>query len=101
MVSRPKVLPSLPGIQEPAKICREDEVNGRPLTTFLVVALILWALHLWRMGRLGKIQTAVLPQPDLSGLAPGVVTPAPVNPTVKLPNGWQKGVPVLPPNILR
>ena len=28
--------------------------QGKPLTTFLVTALALWAIYLWKHGRLGK-----------------------------------------------
>lgn len=36
-------------------------MDGKPITTFLVTALILWGIYLWRQGRLGQVQ--MLPHP--------------------------------------
>ena len=55
--------------------------QGKPITTFLVTALVLWAIYLWKHGRLGK--TALLPSPA-----------GPVN-GPPLPPGWQAGTPPL------
>jgi hypothetical protein len=63
--------------------------EGRPVTTFLVVSLILYALFLWRQGRLGHIGGgAMVPMP-----------PIPKSPANKMgwpqePYGyWRQGAP--------
>lgn len=61
-------------------------LDGKPITTFLIVALVLWGVYLWRQGRLGQVQ--MLPHPAQAAAAmtgpPAPVTgpPAPGTP------GW-------------
>jgi hypothetical protein len=38
-------------------------MEGKPVTTFLITALVLWAVYLWKHGRLGK--PGLLPAPAL------------------------------------
>lgn len=49
-------------------------MEGKPITTFLVVALILWGIYLWRQGRLGQVQ--MLPHPAQAA-APLIGPPVP------------------------
>lgn len=56
--------------------------EGKPITAFLITALILWALYLWKAGRLGK--PGLLPHPT-------DVAPKPAGPPI--PGGWQSGAP--------
>jgi hypothetical protein len=74
--------------------------QGKPITTFLITALILWAIYLWKHGRLGK--PGLLPSPGMGGgkpapasaTVPPLVMPKPsdVGP-LQVPNGWQQGQP--------
>lgn len=61
--------------------------GGKPITTFLIVALILWGIYLWRQGRLGQVQ--MLPHPAQVA-APLIGPPAPlIGPPVPAGPGWQ------------
>lgn len=79
-------------------------MQGKPITTFLIVALILWGVYLWRQGRLGQVQMLPHPAQAASSL-PGLVgPPAPVSsgshlsPILPMMPGWMGGSPpVLPP----
>lgn len=42
-------------------------LDGKPITTFLIVALVLWSIYLWRQGRLGQVQ--MLPHPAQAAAA--------------------------------
>jgi len=58
-------------------------MNGKPVTSFLVTALILYAIWLWRQGRLGHIGGgAMVP-------SPGKVSGPPIPPGM----GWRVGTP--------
>lgn len=59
-------------------------MDGKPITTFLIVALILWGIYLWRQGRLGQVQMLPHPGQVAASLKPG---PQFVGPP--LPPGWQ------------
>lgn len=56
--------------------------TGKPITVFLITALALWAVYLWRHGRLG--QTQMLPHP---------ADAAPASPSVGPAGGWRSGAP--------
>lgn len=63
-------------------------MDGKPITTFLATALILWGIYLWRQGRLGQVQ--MLPHPAQAA-APLIGPPAPlIGPPVPRGPGWQK-----------
>lgn len=62
-------------------------MEGKPITMFLVTALILWGIYLWRQGRLGQVQ--MLPHPAQVA-APLIGPPAPlIGPPVPTGPGWQ------------
>lgn len=73
-------------------------MGGKPITTFLITALILWAVYLWRHGRLG--QTQMVPgvkRPDNpTGNPQGTLQSTPVGPAgpgfigPPPPGGWQR-----------
>jgi hypothetical protein len=56
--------------------------EGKPITAFLITALVLWALYLWKHNRLGK--PGLLPHP-------ADVAPKPAVPPI--PGGWRPGTP--------
>ena len=61
-------------------------MEGKPITTFLITALLLWAIYLWKHGRLGK--PGLLPHPsEWPAPSAGAVKGPPV------PGGWQPGPP--------
>lgn len=65
-------------------------MQGKPITTFLVTALILWGIYLWRQGRLGQVQMLPHPAQAAASLTPGpafVGPPQFVGPP--MPPGWQ------------
>ena len=66
-------------------------MEDKPLTVYMVTALVLWALYLWRQGRLGR--PALLPMPPAmrSPSGPPVLPPVPGTPGA--PQGWQPGTP--------
>ena len=82
-------------------------MEGKPITTFLITALILWGVYLWRQGRLGQVQMLPHPKEAAASLTPGpafVGPPAPVSsgshlsPILPMMPGWMGGSPpVLPP----
>ena len=51
------------------------QADGHPITVYLVTALILWGIYLWRQGRLGQVQ--MLPHPK-QVVAPLIGPPAPL-----------------------
>ena len=57
-------------------------MGGKPISTFLVTAIVLWMVYLWRQGRLGK--PGLLPRPELGGKP--IQGPPP-------PGGWRSGTP--------
>ena len=68
-------------------------MEGRPITVFIVTALVLWAVYLWHQGRLGV--SGVLPHP--ADAAPKLIGPpvsliGPRLPGSTAPPGWQAGV---------
>lgn len=70
--------------------------NGHPITVFLMTALVLWAVYLWRRGRLG--QPGLLPHPAalIGPPAPLIGPPVPAQPTAPANGatpGWQYGNP--------
>ncbi len=69
-------------------------MSGKPVTAFLVTALILYAIWLWRQGRLGHVGGgAMVPAPGPKD------TPANKMGWPPEPFGWTKGTPpVLPRN---
>jgi hypothetical protein len=61
-------------------------MEGKPITTFLVTALMLWAIYLWKHGRLGK--PGLLPDPqEMTLLRVGVGKEQPAS------GGWKQGQP--------
>lgn len=69
-------------------------MDGKPITTFLIVALILWGIYLWRQGRLGQVQMlphpAQVAAPLIGPPAPLIGPPAPlIGPPVPTGPGWQ------------
>lgn len=63
-------------------------MGGKPITAFALTALILWAVYLWRQGRLGK--PGLLPHPPTTPrlIGPPAPTAGPPVPPSLLP-GWQ------------
>jgi hypothetical protein len=68
--------------------------EGKPVTTFLVVSLILYALFLWRQGRLGHIGGGALVPPPATFIGPPVPSPAARMGWPQEPYGyWRQGTP--------
>ena len=60
--------------------------EGKPITSFVVTALILWIIYLWRAGRLGR--PGMLPHPtEWPAPSVGPVQGPPI------PGGWRPGAP--------
>ena len=58
-------------------------MNGKPLTSFLITAFTLYAIWLWRQGRLGHIGGgAMAPKPKFTG-----------PPIPEGTGGWKVGTP--------
>ena len=69
--------------------------EGKPITSFVVTALVLWIIYLWRAGRLGR--PGMLPHPtEWPAPSVGPVQGPPI------PGGWRPGAPPIqvPPLVI-
>ena len=74
--------------------------TGKPITVFLLTALVLWAIYLWRHGRLG--QTQMLPHPADAAPAspPAPAAMPPIQGDFRVPPILAWPYPVGKPNVL-
>lgn len=71
-------------------------MQDRPITAFVLTALVLWAVYLWRAGRLGK--PGLLPHPADAAPRPAAAPPVlPQVPGTPGAPGWQQGTPQVIP----
>lgn len=72
-------------------------MQDRPITAFVLTALVLWMVYLWRAGRLGK--PGLLPHPADAAPSPSATPPVlpQVPGTPGAPTGWQQGTPQVTP----